>query len=474
MLSMIAVYGTAVAVAMALMATAVCAPILAYSWLNRLDRLMPVVVTGLACGLLIIGGVLNARNLQYATLGAAFIESEGSIAYLWASRITSLVLLGLSVPYLIAKCLVFFRDKATIYWPVIIVVTFAITSYVLPAILGTKPGFDHRLSYPILVVLVLLVGEPRAPELVTLIKWSLVVFFLLSLAFIVIDPNRVLAPGFQGFVPGLRSRFWGLASHANAIAPMAVTCLFLELFIPSRRLLQRALVIFLSAVIIVLAQSKTAIVAVAIGAVTALYVRHAYTRRMSPGASVARPHLGQVAVFLGGLTVVLGLLLASVFGILDDLTSRLAGSKLASDAQTLTGRDVIWRVAIEEWNRSPWFGYGTSLWGLDYRLQVGLNYAFHAHNQFVQTLAEAGLVGLLGLLPLYAALIIAAIKTSASTRGASLALLLLLFLRSVTEVPLRPAGLGTGEMLLIIAMALVWRLAYLAKEDARRAIGASA
>lgn len=467
MLSLMLSYGIAAIFVLAIVGTALAAPVLAYSFVGRLDRIMPQLVTVLACGLLILGGLLNVRNLQYASYGAAFIEAEGSSAFVWASRIINLIVVTLSLPYLAGKFMVFVRDGAKIYWPVIIVVAFGVTSYVLPAIYGSKPGFDHRLLYPILVVLVLLVGDPKTEEIVAVLKWALAAYFGVSLAFIVIEPNRVLAPGFHGFVPGFNSRFWGLASHANAIAPMAVLCLFLEWFIPSKSRMARVAIIALSLLTIVLAQSRTAIVGAGIGMLIMLYLRYAYERRSVLVAGSIKPHIGQVTVFVSLLMLTLGALIASLFGVLDGFIGKFFDSKLGTDLQTLTGRDVIWRVAIDEWQRNPWFGYGASLWSLDYRISVGLNYAFHAHNQFIQTLAEAGLVGLLGLLPLYAAFMVSAFRTRVLTLGASLALMLLLALRSITEVPLRPSGIGTGEMLLMIAVVAVWRLSYVSEAKVR-------
>ncbi len=462
MLSMIVFYGLILVFVLAVIAAIVAAPILAYNYVSRLDRLMPVIVTCLAGGLLILSGVLNARNLQYATFGAAFIESEGSVAYFWISRLTSAVLVGLCVPYLFAKFMIFLRDNKRIYWPVLIIILFALTNYILPSILGTKPGFDHRLMYPILIMLVLLVSAPGIQATISIVKWSLAVFFALSLAFIAIEPNRVLAPGYHGFIPWLHSRFWGLASHANAIAPMAVLCLLLELFIPSRVRLVRITIIVMSIVVIILAQSKTAIVAAVLGWFIVFYWHNARKYHILGAGSFIKLHLGQVTLYFGALLILLGLLLGSFTGVIDDLMVKISSSKLGSDVQTLTGRDVIWKVALAEWLRNPLFGYGTSIWNLDYRLHVGLNYAFHAHNQFIHTLAESGIVGLLGLLLFFAAIIVAVYQARLVTDGASLAIFTLLFLRSITEVPLRPSGIGTGEMLLMITIAYIWRLSYLA------------
>src|SRR2546429_9666814 len=66
---------------------------------------------------------------------------------------------------------------------------------------------------------------------------------------------------------------------------------------------------------------------------------------------------------------------------------------------SLSGRTEIWSVALGEWKHRPLTGYGPGVFSPDYvathfpaRLQ-GTN----GHDQVVQTLAESGRLGALGL-----------------------------------------------------------------------------
>jgi hypothetical protein len=83
-----------------------------------------------------------------------------------------------------------------------------------------------------------------------------------------------------------------------------------------------------------------------------------------------------------------------------------------SASETLSSRDAIWSSGFAAWERYPWFGVGMSNYDLitperiaQWRAQAGkpfdpARYApnAHAHNLYVNTLAERGLVGLAALL----------------------------------------------------------------------------
>jgi O-antigen ligase len=66
---------------------------------------------------------------------------------------------------------------------------------------------------------------------------------------------------------------------------------------------------------------------------------------------------------------------------------------ITSTDGAFTNRGYIWRVSLDIWQRSPWFGYGSSWYS-----QIGQyvnslpGSAYHGHNQFVQTLVVGGVV----------------------------------------------------------------------------------
>lgn len=465
MITMLVTYSIFAMVMLLIILAIALTPGFAFRFSRTLDHWLPaffVVISGL---LMIAGGVLNERNLQYAIYGTVFIESEKSIVYFWMSRIVSLLIVGLSLPYLTAKAMIAIRDANKIHFAVLIFLLFALTNYLLPGILGTRPDIDHRLLYPVLVVMVVLVSSKDGVN-VTLqaLKWMLLLFLVLSLTFIIVDQNRVMSPGYSGFLPYFNSRFWGLANHANAIGPIAALAFMLEFYIPSRTTIVKWLVIVVSLVVLIMSQSKTAILTVIVGLAVIAYIRLSSTRNKDLEAIGFRFHLGHLFAFAAFTATVLAILLASMSGVLNLSLSDYTNTAEGYGLRTFTGRDVIWDISIQEWLRNPIFGYGTTLWDNDYRRQVGLNYAYHAHSQYFQTLAEAGLVGIFGLVLFLVATLIYSLRLATMTSGATLAICLMLLLRSVTEVPLRPTGVGTGEMMFMIAIACIWLQATLNRE----------
>jgi O-antigen ligase len=115
---------------------------------------------------------------------------------------------------------------------------------------------------------------------------------------------------------------------------------------------------------------------------------------------------------------------------------------------TLTGRTYIWTVALEAWAKNPIFGYGSSIWDPQFRQMIDMEYAYHAHNQLLQTLSVAGIVGLIGLLVYVAMLFKYSLAANKETRGLSLALFAMLMIRSFTEAPFDLSGIFTGEFIM--------------------------
>ncbi|MCY7370220.1 MAG: O-antigen ligase family protein [Polaromonas sp.] len=123
------------------------------------------------------------------------------------------------------------------------------------------------------------------------------------------------------------------------------------------------------------------------------------------------------------------------------------GAELAS----LTGRDKIWAIAYDEWQRNPVFGYGPTLWNAEFRTSIAMPYATHGHNQFMDTLSRSGSVGAVSLVLYSLVLLALSIRYTRQSGGLSLALFLAIAMRSVSEVPLALFGYN----LEVIAQALL-------------------
>jgi len=122
----------------------------------------------------------------------------------------------------------------------------------------------------------------------------------------------------------------------------------------------------------------------------------------------------------------------------------LSETQQGYEASRFTGRDVIWSLAVQEWMRNPLFGYGISMWNDAYRMQIGMDHAVSAHNQFLQTLSVAGSIGLIGLLVYLGTLMRYAVRAARRSQGLSIALLILVLLRCVTETPLQLESFLSG------------------------------
>ncbi|MDD9207707.1 O-antigen ligase family protein [Georgenia sp. 10Sc9-8] len=64
---------------------------------------------------------------------------------------------------------------------------------------------------------------------------------------------------------------------------------------------------------------------------------------------------------------------------------------LTENQQAFTNRGYIWAMSLEAWSDNPWSGLGSGWYDEIAAFQTALNgYAFHGHNQFIQTLVAGG------------------------------------------------------------------------------------
>jgi O-antigen ligase len=236
------------------------------------------------------------------------------------------------------------------------------------------------------------------------------------------DPNST--------IPAV-GRWSGTFSHPNAYGPAGVLYLVLERLQPSR-LSVRVPMVGAALVAIVLSQSKTAwAAALIVGTILAVT---GWARRRAVFAALAATSLAAI----GALT-------------LDAERFDIDGTPLGT-VSTLTGRTDLWALGLERWQQSPWFGAGSGVF-LDIANRTGQEWAGQAHNAYVSALAENGIVGLLAVLGYLGALGVIAWRHTPGTRNASVALLALLLVRTMTETPLMNFGY---EELTILALAFAW------------------
>lgn len=178
-------------------------------------------------------------------------------------------------------------------------------------------------------------------------------------------------------------RLFGTANHSNALAPLSVFAWMLGRF-PNCRLPGEYLHSMAILLIILLAQSKTIWLIV-------MLLLGAYSLAKIASLGTAKKYL---AYFTIGVTFFFGAVYLMKYS---PYTTRIENMLFDPQVLTLTGRLPLWLFAVDMWLEHPWLGQGLDAWSsealLDYVRMFGWA-APHAHNQVLQILSQAGLLGL--------------------------------------------------------------------------------
>jgi O-antigen ligase len=371
----------------------------------------------------------------------------------WLQRGVSLMLIAASIERIAHH---FMHRKAmpspVLAWTFLL---FWLTTVAAPAVLGANPRITHEYLYPLLLGLAAVLTSPiERDRILDYTRSGLLVFLAAGLALIPLTPTLVLDPSYsQGLLPGI-PRMAGLAAHSVGLGMLAQTALLILWARPfsSRWLNRAAWVLGLS--VLFLAQSKTAWIAFFIGAACMLVVR----RVPDSVGRLGDPRQSSFAVV--ACMGVIGVVLAALFSLLVvDLPTVIAGffdTSQGAQLVSMTGRDRIWIVAMEEWERNPVFGWGLGIWDPVYRAAIGMPFATHAHNQFLDTLSRSGSVGAIGLVLYAVVLLVMSVRYARASGGLSLAMFSALALVSISEIPLTMMSYGTEvftHLLLVVTLA---------------------
>lgn len=332
---------------------------------------------------------------------------------------------------------------------------------VLAALFGAVPAFRYGVLLFPLALTTFYLTLPKGTALLGTIRAIFLGFLVASIAGALLNPEWAFQVNYaQGLIPGLEQRLYGLSPHPNSLGPLALLYLILEWIVPSKHRGVRAIGILCAMAVLVLAQSKTALIAAAFVTVL-LTVYHASKRRR------------HVATGVAFVVLLLGIVAASISmpGLLDTMAD--------SDPyglSTLTGRTRIWQISFDTWREYPLVGYGPTVWSLDFRLTRGQGIlpAGHAHNQLLQSLAQSGIVGGVALIAYLVVLVRYGAALAGKTRGGSVALVFLLIARSVTETPFRSYVIDTSFLLHVFSVAALMALdgaRPLAAQEASRSMG---
>ncbi len=314
------------------------------------------------------------------------------------------------------------------------------------------PEFEpHNLYVPIMLAAVYYQRPGSLQLAIAAARLGTFALMLCSLAGIWLRPDFVMHRPDMGWIPGIDWRLYGFAPHANTLGPIALLAILIELLSPARWRPLRWLMLSSAMAVFVLAQSKTTWATVPLMLVFVWLPLS--LRRAALGSDRERNFRRTVWTLFGVIVVLVLLACAAVaFDAWDAITAR-------TDLLTLTGRTQIWDITLRAWRENVLFGYGAGVWGPERRLQFHMPYVGHAHNQFVQTLGEAGLVGLALLLIYLGTLLVASLRGFVASRGMVLMLLMLMLVMCVTEAPMREGLLSWSTFLhLMLVMMACWHV----------------
>jgi len=303
----------------------------------------------------------------------------------------------------------------------LLIAYFIFSSGVIIASLFGAPGggFNQSLIRPLIVFTCMYFAvNDNSADVVRYIKLSCLVYIFGSLISIVIAPDWALFfSGRYDENPLFLNRLYGISSNPNALAPIALVFLYLEYYEPSKKMLR----IFGSSaaiLVILLAQSKTIWGAAFIGAAIVCFYGNSNSIQNIKSWSTMKM---AVLILTISLTFTISFLIIKKSNINDI---------------TLTGRTVLWEIALSEWRQKPLFGYGPTLWDEKFRgekLTLDATYAGQSHNMFVQQLAETGTIGFLLMLYYLVVFLKVSFKTYRYTKSVSIALASLVIIRCMTE-----------------------------------------
>lgn len=372
-----------------------------------------------------------------------------------AQPLVSLLLLTIACERILTHWLR--RDKAVLMPSAVLMVfvLFWLGTVAAPALLGAHPKMSHAYVYPLVIgMAAVLTRGDELEHAFGAARNALLLFMVAGLLLIPFKTNMVLETSYsQGLLPGV-PRLAGLATHAVSLGMLAQIGMLCLLAQPFRRIWLNRLAWAVGLGVLFMAQSKTAWISFFLCSICIIAVRNGpvFWRRVG---DPVRPEFGIAAIlgFMAAVTaLVLVLMLGDVGGKLSSFFDSAEGAQLAS----LTGRDRIWAVAWDEWQRNPVFGYGPSMWDASFRASIGMPAATHAHNQFMDTLSRAGVVGASALVLYALVLLVLSVRYAPVSKGISLALFLALAMRAISEVPLLLFGYGSElvtHMLLLMTLA---------------------
>ncbi len=420
----------------------------------------------LFAAVIVAGPVSSGRNLAGLSI---FFEAdvETFVASLWINRVVNVLVLVFAAECFSRRLFSVAREPIAGWALFAAFVVFVVTNSVVNGIWGTVPSLSHLVFYTLAGTLTItLIAHKEISRIVWFAKLAVTGILLLSAVFAIVNPAVVIQKGYSGgFLP---FRYWGLGAHANTLSPLIVCLFFCLWYQPFQRGWLNLSVWLLAIVSLLLTQSKTAIASAALVFGILLFYRYRAALSLANAAALRR---GLLWAILGvGVFGILGILVIQLVFDFGKVFDALFSTRVGAQVATVSSRDQIWYFALREWRANIWFGYGPQIFEGAYRMMIGISQAYHAHNQFMQSLSSGGIVGAFGLLVLVTVMGFYAWRARISSSGISLAMFGFIVLRGIAEVPLALRGVANSEYFFFI----VFYAICLAHQPARKKAAAIA
>jgi len=373
---------------------------------------------------------------------------------IWMKRVVTVLILGFSFIGMVKKYHKFFSIS---YGSGMAVgfVFFVLCDFVIGALFSTAPAFVPQLYYPFFVLTLLFVSDQADSELLLkTVGVCLGVVIVLSLLMMAV-PSWGFAKNSKSLIPGIPGRLVGLSSHPNSIGPLAFLYVLILFASPLKNKFSQYLLIMAAGGVVFLSQSKTVWFATVLSALFVIVYQYFSIPRVRGARRFEWVVIGGVfGLGFGGLVL---LLMINVFPGAFRFGS--SGDQVVANLGTFMGRTEIWKITLDFWAENPLFGYGPKIWSPEFRIQQGLLYVGQAHNQFVQTLGDSGLIGILGLVVYLFSIVLSAFKLRRVSCGISIAVAILFISRCITETPVRSMGVSDSTFFahfLTVFLLLLW------------------
>jgi len=315
--------------------------------------------------------------------------------------------------------------------------------FVISSFFAVIPGIDFRQLYLPIVFLALIFSLPINPvyfcKNIRNILLLIVIGSLLTL--IISNENAIIQT--KSYISFIDFRYFGITYHPNALGILSTLAIFFVVIFPPKNKSFTIISLLISVFTLVLTQSKTSWIIFIICSFILIFYK-IFTKK---------DKIKKRLFILGIITIFSIMIIWLVF---DKKFMDFISVFLSDDLfTTLSGRLAIWEISLNTFRSNPIFGYGFYLWDRNFQIFTGSLGVGHSHNQFMQSLAQTGITGFLGLTIYYMNLIFFGFKAGRVSNGLSVVLVILLILRSFTETPMRSVSIDNGFFIHFIIFSLI-------------------